>query len=69
MFSQNLLCIGDVSALMTLGAFYNRGTGVEKSYEKSFQCYKAAADQGIQFFCESIKLISMFYQSIVKMIM
>lgn len=32
---------------MSLGAFYSRGTGVEKDYAKSFKCYKAAADQGI----------------------
>ena len=32
---------------MSLGAFYSKGTGVEKDYEKSFKCYKAAADQGI----------------------
>ena len=38
---------GDISALMSLGAFYSQGTGVEKDYEKSFKCYKAAADKGI----------------------
>ena len=38
---------GDISALMSLGAFYSRGTGVKQDYEKSFKCYKAAADQGI----------------------
>ena len=32
---------------MSLGAFYSRGTGVKQDYEKSFKCYKAAADQGI----------------------
>ena len=45
----DLLYQGDVSALMTLGAFYKKGTGVEKDFEKSFNCYKAAADQGTQF--------------------
>ena len=38
---------GEISALMSLGAFYSRGTGVKQDYEKSFKCYKAAADQGI----------------------
>ena len=31
---------------MSLGAFYSQGTGVEKNFQKSFKCYKAAADQG-----------------------
>lgn len=47
--THDLLYQGDVSALMTLGAFYSRGTGVEKDLEKSFNCYKAAADQGMQY--------------------
>ena len=49
---------GDVSALMTLGAFYRRGTGVEKDDEKSFNCYKAAADQGTQYWLVILHMIN-----------
>lgn len=48
-FTKNPLSPGDISALMSLGAFYSRGTGVKKDYEKSFNCYKAAADQGTEY--------------------
>ena len=43
---------------MTLGAFYRRGTGVEKDDEKSFNCYKAAADQGTQYWLVILHMIN-----------
>ena len=54
----DLLYQGDLSALMTLGAFYKKGTGVEKDFEKSFNCYKAAADQGTQYWLIVLHVIS-----------
>lgn len=59
--TYDLLHQGDVSALMTLGAFYSRGTGVEKNLEKSFNCYKEAADQGMQYWLPILPTIKLWH--------
>ena len=46
-FMHMSFVIGDSSAHLSLAQCYNKGNGVEQSFEKAFEHYLAAAKAGI----------------------